>query len=414
MEILIINQHTSNRGDEAAGKALVRKLIKEKNIEKIHIIYSAAKEIREEEKFCRDIKSGKIINYGSFSNLSLLEKLFVRLPLFIPFKIEKKIVGSIKTPNLFPILEKIEKVDKVINAPGGVNLGPYMDTKYLWRLFNSVHQKDTAVYSISFGPFFERNFFEKRFKKISVETLKKAKFLSLRDKQSQIFAQEYGISYIPSIDTAFLDEYYEKKLPDDLNYLKNKEYVVFVPNQLYNWHVFFKNMEKHILDKFYLKIMDFFLKKRLTIVMIPQLYGQLDDYNYFLSLRKQLDNENIYVIDKKHNSDIQQLIIRNAIFLIGARYHSIIFAIRNNVPFVSLSYEHKMSHTLELLNLTDLNIELKDVVGSKKDQYILEHINDLFENRQSYKEKISKASLYAKNIAERTYEKLKEDFLFKK
>ncbi len=411
MRILIINQHTSNRGDESAGKALIRRLVKEESVEEIHVLYSAVNELKEEEKFCRDIKSKKIINHPTYTNFSYLEKVLLRTPLFLPYSLERKIFDFIKTEKLSPVLELIERADKIINAPGGVNLGPYRDRKYLWRLFNSVYAKDTAVYSISFGPFYEDNFLDKRFKKVGIETLKKAKFVSLRDKQSQRFAEEYGIEYVSSIDTAFLDEFYEEEFPPELSFIKKLEYIVFVPNELYRWHVYFKSFKPEEVDNLYLKIMEYFLNKGLSIVMLPQLFGQENDYTYFLKLKSKLKNKNVYVLNDTYSSDIQQLIIRNSLFLVGARYHSVIFAIRNKVPFVSLSYEHKMTNTLELLGLEDLNIELKELI--KKEDKCLEKIKSVFERKEYMKGYVSEASEKASFLAKKTYNIFRKNFLNK-
>ena len=40
MRLLIINQHMGNRGDEAAGKALLRALDKENEIKQVDILYN--------------------------------------------------------------------------------------------------------------------------------------------------------------------------------------------------------------------------------------------------------------------------------------------------------------------------------------------------------------------------------------
>lgn len=50
--------------------------------------------------------------------------------------------------------------------------------------------------------------------------------------------------------------------------------------------------------------------------------------------------------------------IRNARFVVGVRYHSIIFAINTSAPFLCLSYEDKMKFTLERPDRPELSIEL--------------------------------------------------------
>lgn len=363
MKILIINQHAGNHGDEAAGKGLLKGL-KEKvdfSNNKISVLYNK-NTIAELEK----IDDNQYINHYSGNKLNKLEKVIAMCCFILPFSLCKILI------KLSPILSReyklIDESDKVINAPGGVNIGPYKDWRYLWRLFISLKlKKDVAIYSISFGPL-PKNFL---FRKISLYVLKNAKFFSIRDKQSQRFANELGLNYLPSIDTAFIGYEDVLKLPNDIEKLIYDDYVVIVPNELHNWgnrnkwHHNFKNCKKSDLDEIYIELIKYILSLNKKIYLLPQLYGIQNDVTYFNDLKNKVGSENIIVIDEKYNSNIQQTIVKNAKFLIGARYHSIIFALNNKVPFLSLSYEHKMKNTLEILGLENNNLDLVDLLSNK-------------------------------------------------
>ena len=80
-------------------------------------------------------------------------------------------------------------------------------------------------------------------------------------------------------------------------------------------------------------------------------------------------NKNIIVIDENQSSDIQQEIIKKSCLVIGARYHSVVFAINNEIPFVSLSYEHKMKGLLEVLDMTDRMVEIQDIFDGKSGEF---------------------------------------------
>ena len=60
-------------------------------------------------------------------------------------------------------------------------------------------------------------------------------------------------------------------------------------------------------------------------------------------------------------SNFQQTLISNAKLVIGARYHSIVFAINNEVPFISLSYEHKMNGLLEILDAEKRSVDIYEL-----------------------------------------------------
>lgn len=96
--------------------------------------------------------------------------------------------------------------------------------------------------------------------------------------------------------------------------------------------------------------------------MLPQTFNYktelMDDINLFKELSQKTSSENIIVISDQYSSDIQQTIISSAKFVVGARYHSVVFAINNNVPFVALSYEHKIAGLLNTLDKTDRMIDI--------------------------------------------------------
>jgi colanic acid/amylovoran biosynthesis protein len=406
MKILIINQHTSNHGDEAAGKALMSKLSKLKTIKTINILYNAINLTKEEYL---NIENYEVI-HNETGMLTNLERIIIIMTFIFPFFIMKNIFNI--SSRLKKEMELINASDKIINAPGGVNIGPYRRWRYLWRLFVAIKlKKDVAIYSISFGPI-PNNYL---FKKTSTYVLENVKFLSLRDTKSHVFAEEMNLNYFKSIDTAFLDEIENNKLDDKLEFLSNLEYIVFVPNQLFKWHPYFKKIDPAQLNNFYVNIMNLFISKDINIVLLPQLFGFGNDTKYFdeLSL-KVSDKTMIHIIDNSYDSEVQQKIIEKSEFVIGARYHSIIFAINNGVPFYSLSYEHKMLNTLETLNLEKYCVELlKFTSGSKKESDILEELLNFYNERKQNKLKIENAKVNAKKIASETFFECRKNFLEK-
>lgn len=82
-----------------------------------------------------------------------------------------------------------------------------------------------------------------------------------------------------------------------------------------------------------------------------------------------------------------------------ARYHSVVFAVNNNVPFVAFSYEHKISGLLEELGLQDEMIDIKNLFTSNdfnnsviaKFDKILPNIHRSPEAQKKAKEKAKQA-----------------------
>jgi len=407
MNIVIINQHAGNHGDEAAGKGLVRG-IKEKidfDKNKISIIYNKDT-ISSLEKIVQDN-----VEHIPGTILNKLEKTIAMLSFILPFFLVKLLI------KLSPILNNEFKIfkqaDKIINAPGGVNIGPYKDWRYLWRLYISVKlKKDVAIYSISFGPL-PSNFI---FNRISKYILKNVKFLSIRDNKSQKFADDLGLDYIKSIDTAFLGYDNVDNMPNDISKLIKDDYVVIVPNEVQNWggrnkwHHNFINCKTKDLDQLYIDIINYILSINKKVYLLPQLYGAQNDITYFNYLKDIVKNENIIIIDEKYNSNIQQIIVKNAQFLVGARYHSIIFAVNNKVPMLSLSYEHKMTNTLEILGLSKQNLDLPTLLKQKNNN-VVKVLANLFNDKNNCfnNEKSNIASDIAKDTMIQLHEFLIED-----
>jgi len=400
MKILILNQHTSNHGDEAAGKALIRGIRGAGIKEHIDMLYNVG-DLLDIEKFNVD---DKIEHYYS-GKASIIDKVLLMLTFVIPF-------GIIKYFYRFGAFTKYEynlisDYDKIINGPGGVNIGPYKDWKYIWRLYVSLKlKKDVAIYSISFGPIPKTYLFEK----VSKYILSNVKFLSLRDNKSQKYADKMSINYIKSIDTAFLNNQPIVEIPEELSTEIGDNYVVVVPNELNRWHPNFKNIEANKFDDVYIKVINYFTNKNLKVVLLPQLFGMQNDSKYFKNLQnKVLNKKDVIIVDDSYTSDIQQKIISKAQFLVGARYHTVIFSVNNKRPFLSLAYEHKMTNTLELVDLDNNNILLKDIIENKVD--IITILDDKFNKKDEIAKNVENGSIKANIIATDTLKLLINKFL---
>ncbi len=399
MKILIINQHSKNHGDEAAGLALIRKLYKE-GYTNISVSYNMDFPCNDRCKLkYKDIKHITPIRLNRFNYKALV--LFNKYPYFLTW------ILCMCSNELRKEYYHIKNSDIIISASGGVNLGLYHDERYLWKLLITKRlKKKYAIYSPSIGPFGDDKNYLLRVK----EVLSSASFLSLRDQKSYLYAEQLHVPFIKSIDTAFLEEHSATKLPEELNPFMFNKFVIIVPNQLYNWHPSFRdifNIEK--IDTFYIQLISIFNNRGFRVVLLPQLYEQGDknDEIYFKKLKGT--NENVTVISTQYSSDIQQKIFEKADFVIGARYHSIIFAINSNTPFCCLSYEHKMSDMLELLDLKEFSIEIKNAFEDNETAYL--KILEMFDKKDFLSEKLLTSTPKARKIASDCFTLLCENIL---
>lgn len=404
MNILIINQPLGNRGDESAHRALVRAI--NKTCPDAHVtILNFLDCIDAGKDFVVDNQENTYIKF-SFSH-----DLKSRFTSEFITKIGIVRHGTMLHPVLRKIIQYYKAADLVLCAPGGICMGGFQNWQHLYLLeLARIYKKPLAYYSRSFGPFPTKSFSNRRFKKISLKMLQYFDFLSIRDTKTMNLADSMKVNYVPSIDTAFL-ETPSVKIPTEITTNLASKYVVFVPNSL-TWHYTFKHVSQEKIDGFYLEIVKILRKKypEHQIVMLPQLCscGADGDFSYFKKIAKLASDNNIFVIPDIYSSDIQQVIIRNSNFIVGSRYHTIVFAINNMTPFIALNYEHKISGLLENLGLTDKMVDIVSIFDSEEKQMkALEN----FENLMLTATADEKAYKKAHSIAENCFEKFTQKYM---
>lgn len=376
MNILIVNQPLRNRGDESAHRALIRSILDTLPNVHIHVLFYC----EEAEAIAQFSISDERVEYVcAFSpNECQLKTLYF---------IHKGIMNTLFWfhPYVNRFLRHYRWADAVVCAPGGICMGGFMNTWHEEQLLIAMKlRKPIFYYGRSIGPFWDEPKEKKVFKQQAIRILNYASYVSLRDATSIKIAKDLGIdNVIETTDTAFLD-YPQVEIPEEiLREIDRKEYVVFVPNSLV-WHYFYRG--KATGDEvvtYWSKVASVIAKHypNHKIVMLPQtsLQGKaLDDKYLFQDIQKHCPGLDIFVSDDIYSSDIQQQIIRGADVVFGARYHSIVFAINNNVPFVSFSYEHKMSGLLDEIGLQDEMIDITQLFTSEGvNKSILEQLDEL-------------------------------------
>lgn len=355
MKILMINQPPFNRGDESAHKALVRTLLQRiPNLQlKVMTIPDYRESVRQfaihdnRVEYIED--PAPVMRFNTF-HWHGMQKDRTWLWFFHPTMREYKKI--------------YEWADLVMCAPGGICMGGFQDWDHLFRLrLAQVFHKPLAYYGRSFGPFPTESVKQRQFKKLSLNLLNDFCFLSIRDKKSEQLAQELGVKYVTTVDSAFLDAP-APEIPYELKWaIADKPYMVFVPNYL-RWHYAYRDRLSHetVID-FYLAMMDriWAANPELNIVMLPQVFCgngyTFSDVELFRDLATRKCDKRVIVASDGYSSDIQQRIIAGAKYVIGARYHSVVFALNQAVPCIALSYEHKMRGLLETLDKTEWCID---------------------------------------------------------
>lgn len=405
MKILIVNQMPNNRGDESAHRALVRSLLKKSNDVHIRVLFVDKPENWDITQYIIEDERVKYVYLNSFMKAGKISKVAMR-------KKWREIFWNIH-PATRQIKAQYDWADVVVCAPGGVCMGTYQDWNHLYMLKWAKHcHKPLAYFGRSFGPFPTETELNRQFKEISYEMLHYFSFLSIRDKITEQYAEEIGVPYISTIDTAFLDEP-QAEIPYEIKMaIGSADYMVFVPNYLL-WHPNFEGkFELQDLLDLYCNIIEeiWAYDPKLNIVMLPQTFkqgGMNDDVNLFRMIAEQLNDTRVKVIPDCYSSDVQQRIISQSQFVIGARYHSIVFAINQSVPVIALSYEHKIAGLLQRLGMDGSMIDLTNVMSSPEGKTLcLNKINKMLPIIKSNEGNRKKA----KKIALEGFNKFSEQF----
>lgn len=413
MHLLIIEQPLNNRGDEAAHRGLINSLLNRYSTLEINILFYN----REQQDIDYFKVTSERVNYLNIQtkkhrifSIQRIIKLIMMLDMpvllyFIPF--------------IRKVLSLYKKADYIMCAPGGMNLGGFQDWIHAAFLHLAAKTKKPVIYfARSIGPFTENTYLERTFKKRSLKLLNYFPYISLRDNKSQEIAKQLNVKFISTVDSAFLSTP-NINLPETITLKLWDNYIVIVPNSL-TWHKDFKNLPYDFVKGFWCKLVDMLLVNYpySQILMLPQTIGYskilADGYIYFNEIKDlTIHPERIFVLDEQYGSDIQQAIISKAKFLIGARYHSIIFAINQHIPFVSLSYEHKMTGILNCLSLQQNEILIQNVLNDiYAGNLLLVNGCQLIIDKINLNENIKDKAILANSIARQALQKL-DDIIIK-
>lgn len=397
MKILIINQPLNNRGDESAHKALVRRLVKAYPDSEINVLFDKSANPDSIRQFLIDEKN---VNYIHF--VPKINKGFKKISEF-GLRYDMHVLWLMH-PAIRKWLQYFKKSDIIICAPGGIDMGGFQSWFHLFNLYCAkFYNKPIAYYGRSIGPFPTETSKKRKFKKLSIEILHYCKYISLRDNKSEQEAQKIGVNSISVVDTAFLDSPMTIIPEEIVRNIGKSPYFVFVPNLLI-WHYLYKGKAtKADSITFYTKVLKSLFNKYpgYIAVMLPQTFNYAsylsNDVSFMREIAQNFNSDEVKVIDDIYSSDIQQAIISKSSFIVGARYHSVVFAINNSIPFIALSYEHKIEGLLETLGMKDSMIDIMKVFDSKD---IQNSIITKIEEKLPLKKFDKKKTLLAKEIAE--------------
>lgn len=365
MNLLIINAHLCNRGDEAAVRAMVDELL---------LIYPNSNiTISEHGKNPYPNMPKQVCQISRFplslqeNNLSVCKRILIILEFFLILASR----GTFAFTNFSKsFLRLLSDADLVIHAPGGPSIGDIYfkgERIYLWVLdLIRRMNKPYMFYAPSMGPFYSG----KR-SRLRRKVLLGAEKIVLRDPISLRYLQEFlpEISAELALDSAFQHDIDRKENANKIkNYNKLNDFLVRHEKSVgititdLKWHPQYeKSSIKNVITKVFNEFIAEIIKDGFGVIFIPQLYGSQNDTDIMNQFMK---NEHTFMVEgnsDKYDAYFQQYLISQLYAVVGMRYHSNIFSAKMGTPFVSISYEQKMKGFMERIGLTDFCLDVAEL-----------------------------------------------------
>lgn len=342
MRVVIINQYCENRGDEAAGTALIRNLLANPSVTQIDIIYNSANKL--------DIDDDRIKHRNVDLRLKNVGKMGILRYLLLRKTFLKN--SSFANDAMKEMIKTINEADYIYVTPCGASIGIYKDWAFLLRLLFVVMEKKTPIFclnTINASGNLVFDFLARRVLRNSI--------VYVREERSLAYLKSIGVDAELGVDTAFS----EQPLVAD-----RQMNCIGLVVTLLGWHPEFKgrDMSKEVLENIVPGIAQYCLEQGYDIEIIPHT-AQEDETRYIQQILSELQKngmtkESLIFRSDVVTSDDYDLALASKRFVVGMRYHSIVLSAKNAIPFVALAYENKMKEVCRYTNCEEAYLNLQD------------------------------------------------------
>ena len=346
----MVNAHWNNRGDEAALRAIIDGILE--NTENVHITI-----------IFKD--KGNIVQFPYKEQVDYVTARY--LPEYMQMRLAIFSQGKIGCDlEMRKVINTIEHADLVVYAPGGAVVSDrFWWKKQLEYLFPIAYaqKKHIPVFfaAPSIGPFSKTYKYRNR-------VLKRVDAICVRESISYQELKKEGLekNVTVTIDSAFLNDISKTQMEKEMKnetalcaFLNNYQKVIGVTITDFAWHVEYgkDNKLKGQIKRTFQEFIQLLGKRRIGVVLIPQLFGNQNDKKYL----QEFEWENTYLLGDDKDAYFQQYMISKLYGVIGMRYHSNIFAAKMGVPFIPIVYEEKMRGFAEYAGWENLAIALENL-----------------------------------------------------
>lgn len=354
---LILNQHTGNYGDEAAGHAMLAQLRQAFSSEPITVTYR------------RTATGRQPLSGGAASGCEHLEATLTKRD--AAFVLRSHVLGRL--PARFgkehravaTLADHLSTVDRVLVAPSGANIGSYGDVRFLAAVALAVLCGRCPIFHLNtIGP--SRKWW---FDRIARRVLRQS-VLFVRERRSADHLRQQGLPATLGVDSVF-------SMPDDAT-TGTRSGLVFVPTMLGRWHPDHSpaSIQEKLKREIVPAVARFARERDLGLRLLPHHRGRGDIEGVVSITAELLRSHGVEpeIVEQIDSFVDYERVIRSASLVVAMRYHTLIFAMKNGVPCVTLSYDTKMSDAASYSGCTNTSIELKNVTAERLESLMIHAI----------------------------------------
>lgn len=275
---------------------------------------------------------------------------------------QKYKIKTIDRYNILSIIKKLKESDALVF--GGGSLLQDVTSKrsiyyYLFLIRLAKLMKDKVVMlSQGIGPILNA-----RSKIATGKTVNIADYISVRDKYSKEFLKDIGVNEKKIFLSA--DPVINFKSNEKQSKIINNDNIKRVCFSLRNW----KNSD--VCEKI-CKVVKMLINDNIECHFIPFYYNE--DLDLINNIELKLKDKAYYYKERLSTEEVYE-IIKKMNVLVGVRLHSLIFAAAANVPVVAVSYDHKVDHFADSINVK-VACNIDDIDSELLYSSIIEKINN--------------------------------------
>nr|WP_083512968.1 polysaccharide pyruvyl transferase family protein [Microbacterium barkeri] len=322
--ITVVNQHTNNYGDDAAGVALVERCLSELQATQVDVFY-----IWDGGDGGLPVDDERVRHH----RLPVLAGSRDARPALARATLRQLLLRKGVHPGLRGLASSARDSDFVLVSPAGANIGIYKDWTYLFVLVGLVLN--------GIRPIFFQNTIGRSnsriFDAVARYVLRRSD-LYVRESASQRWLASEGLTAYLGVDTGLLLDIEPQGVTDPV--------IAVVPTNLSGWHRDFKSDDDGLLwrDALARGLAISAAEHGLGVRIVPHLYGSQAEpaeiERFIAALAKHGCPAEIAPVSTL-SGYISEL--GRASVVVSMRYHGLILSARQGVPCVSLAYENNPS-----------------------------------------------------------------------